>query len=475
MAKVLLLNPPVYDFAAFDLWAKPLGLLYVAAALEAAGHEVGLLDCLDRFHPAVRGIRGKHGPKARPYGTGTCFWTEADLPSCYEHIPRIYKRFGLPADVIRAELASRPRPDVIGITSMMTYWYPGVAEMADLARRAFPGVPIVLGGVYATLCPEHARRTVAPDRLVEGPGEAAMVRAVSELACAPSRAIPCDFASLPNPAWHLVARLEYVAVLTGRGCPFSCDYCAVRRLAPKLERRDPLAVVDEIASYVERFGVRDVAFYDDALLHDSERHLKPMLSAIVSRGIRVRFHTPNGLHARMLDSEIASLMKDAGFTTVRLSLESVDAARLSGWDDKVSYSSFLAAVQNLRDAGFEMSGVAAYVMTGLPGETFLEAARSIAAAHAAGVTVKLAHYSPIPGTVSFERFRASAPVDISEPLLQNNTVVPVGGAGDYRSYEAIKRFARTLNDKLAAGARVFAVREVTGDFQAALGQRGFLP
>ena len=116
MARVLLVNPPIYDFAAFDLWARPLGLLYVAAFLEKCGHEVRILDCLDRFHPAVSRITGRHGPKRRRYGTGTYFWREAGSPSCYAHIPRIYKRFGLPEDVMRAELAALERPDVVGVT-----------------------------------------------------------------------------------------------------------------------------------------------------------------------------------------------------------------------------------------------------------------------------------------------------------------------------------------------------------------------
>lgn len=472
MAGVLLINPPIYDFAAFDLWAKPLGLLYVAAALEAVGHQVTLLDCLDRFHPAVAKVTGKHGPRRRSFGTGSYFWTEAPPPSCYADVPRIYRRFGLPADVIRAELTSRPRPDVIGVTSMMTYWYPGVVEAVELAREAFPGAPVVLGGVYATLCAEHARSAAAPDVLVEGPGEAAMLATVCATAGGPAPELDGGFAGLPDPSWHLMGRLEYVTVLTGRGCPYSCSYCAARRLAPKLERRNPLAVVDEIASLAGRFGVRDVAFYDDALLYDGDNHLKPMLREIISRRLAVRLHTPNGLHVRMLDREMAGLMRDAGFATIRLSLETVEEARLAAWDDKVSYTCFLAAVERLRAAGFGRSELAAYVMTGLPGETFVEAARSIAAVHAAGIAVKLAHYSPIPGTPAFELARAGARVDITEPLMQNNTVIPAGGIGDYASYEAVKNLARRLNDELAADRQVFAVGDVTGDFETALERKG---
>ena len=147
MANVLLVNPPIYDFSAFDLWARPLGLLYIAATLEKYGHNVRVFDCLDRLHPAVRDVGGKHGPKRRRFGTGAYFWREAEKPSVYEGVRRIYKRFGLPEEVIRRDLRNGPHPDIIGVTSAMTYWYPGVVEAVGHLRPLFPGVPVASGGI----------------------------------------------------------------------------------------------------------------------------------------------------------------------------------------------------------------------------------------------------------------------------------------------------------------------------------------
>ncbi|MGD2036453.1 MAG: B12-binding domain-containing radical SAM protein, partial [Desulfobacterales bacterium] len=48
---ILLVNPWIHDFAAYDFWAKPLGLLYLAALLRSHGLSVSYIDCLDRFHP----------------------------------------------------------------------------------------------------------------------------------------------------------------------------------------------------------------------------------------------------------------------------------------------------------------------------------------------------------------------------------------------------------------------------------------
>ena len=104
-------------------------------------------------------------------------------------------------------------------------------------------------------------------------------------------------------------------LVTSWGCPYRCTYCASHRLQPDFVRREPAAVVDEIAACARR-GVHDFAFYDDALLLDAERHLVPILEGVLARGLALRFHTPNGLHAGQITAELAALMRRAGFATV---------------------------------------------------------------------------------------------------------------------------------------------------------------
>ena len=48
---ILLINPWIDDFAAYDFWAKPLGLLTIAGILRMHGYTITYIDCLDRFHP----------------------------------------------------------------------------------------------------------------------------------------------------------------------------------------------------------------------------------------------------------------------------------------------------------------------------------------------------------------------------------------------------------------------------------------
>ena len=159
--RILLINPPIYDFTAYDFWLKPYGLLRVAGQLR---HEADLVlfDFLDRLHPAVAPDLQKDR-----WGRGRFLAAEIEKPPVLETITRRYHRFGLPRSHLRDLLASNGPFDVALIQTVMTYWYPGVAEVIEELHRCSPQTRIVLGGNYATLCPEHAAGLGA-DLVIEG-------------------------------------------------------------------------------------------------------------------------------------------------------------------------------------------------------------------------------------------------------------------------------------------------------------------
>jgi len=63
-----------------------------------------------------------------------------------------------------------PVPRAILVTSLMTYWYPGVQETIQLLRQVFPEAPILLGGIYASLLPEHTKKLCGANEVLLGPG-----------------------------------------------------------------------------------------------------------------------------------------------------------------------------------------------------------------------------------------------------------------------------------------------------------------
>ena len=428
---LLLINPWIYDFAAYDFFARPLGLLYLAGLLEARGWTVNFLDCL-----------GTPPARPGPFGTGRYPKEILPTPPPLQDIPRRYGRYGLSPAQFTAQLARLPEPSAILVTSLMTYWYPGVVEAIRLARQRFPGVPVLLGGIYATLCPDHARRHSGADLVVTGPWEQALPPHLAGLGLGQLFApVPADLDELPYPALHLLPHLAYIPVLTSRGCPLDCPYCASRRLQPGYQRRRPLAVVAELRHWQRCLGLTDVAFYDDALLVDAGQHLLVILEELARQGLSFRFHTPNGIQARLISREVARGLKQARFTTLRLGVETtaLGSGRL---DRKLAAGELEAALAHLKEAGFRRKELGVYLLVGLPHQEEGDIAASIRRVKELGATPVLAQYSPIPGTALWrEAVKCSRYDLVNEPRCHNNSLFPCLPRFSWEPYTRLKRLA----------------------------------
>ena len=443
MARVLCINPWIVDFAAYDMWIEPLGLLTVAGVLREAGHDMALVDCLDRHHPAAPAPRSQR----ERFGCGHYLKVELPKPKALAHVPRHWSRYGLPVEVFENELCAQGRPDAVLVTSMMTYWYPGPFEAIRRVKARWPGVPVALGGVYATLCVDHARDRSGADAVIAGPGEAQALAWVNEVT-GESRALSHPIYDI-LPAHDLRRPQGFVAVQSARGCPFNCPYCAVHQLCPSgFQPRSPQGVVDEIVWCAEELGARDVAFYDDALLVDAAHHIDPILDGLIERGLSLRLHAPNGLHARFIDVRLASKMRRAGFVTIRLGLESSDPSQEVRDGGKVDRASFSRGVDALFGAGFSSDEVAAYVLIGRPGQDVERARDTVRFAHDLGVQVRTAQFSPIPGTAEWAQAVESGFIaPDTDPLLHNNSIYPCRQAAEC---EALKIQIREGNKTLLA-------------------------
>jgi hypothetical protein len=448
--RVLLINPWIYDFAAYCEWSEPLGLLSVAAILQENGYQVALIDCLDRQHPRLA-----TKPRQDAYGCGKFPKTIVEKPPALSHVRRRYGRYGLPLELFEEELQSQPRPDVIMVTSGMTYWYPGPFEAIKRAAARFPDVPVVLGGTYATLCYDHAQDNSGADYVIKGEGELQALELVDDLTGNTSAHVPLtsDLDSLRQPLHRLRRNQGYVAIETSRGCPFHCTYCASFLLNPQgFRRKDPLRVADEIEYCYHQLGVRDFALYDDALLVDAEAHIHVILDEILERRLDCRFHTPNGLHVNCIDETLATKMYKAGFKTIRLGLETSDALEQLRGGAKVTNEGFRQAVQNLKTAGFQAGEVTAYILLGLPGQPPKEVMESVAFVHECGIPARIALYSLIPGTVEWERAVQQWGFDAqADPLLHNNSIYPFPwNQATFEDFEEVRARALAGNRALTA-------------------------
>jgi radical SAM superfamily enzyme YgiQ (UPF0313 family) len=419
---ILLINPWIHDFAAYDFWAKPMGLLAIASLLRHHGIAVSYIDCLDRFHPNAP----KTSPEAR-HGRGPYLKHLLPKPAGLEDVPRFYSRYGIKPQWFDADLRRQRPPDLVLVTSMMTYWYPGIQDTIEFIRSVWAQVPIVLGGIYARLCPDHARRCSGADHIAIGPAEENLFAIIEKFTgYAIKRDFdPNDLDSYPFPALDLQHKIAYVPLLTSRGCPFNCAYCASHLLEPRRMLRSPGHVVEEIKFWQTGFDQRDFIIYDDAFLIDAERHAIPILENIIAADLRVRFHTPNAIHIRGITAQTALLMRRAGFTTLRLGLETAEFDHRQSFDQKVTETQFKRAVSHLQKAGFEKGHVGAYLLVGLPDQNWASIEHSINTVKQLGITPVLAHYTPIPQTALWPRAVAASRYDLeSDPVFTNNAIMP---------------------------------------------------
>ena len=429
--KILLVNPWIYDFAAYDLWVKPLGLLYIGALLREYGCKVDLIDCL-RTGPGDLKKKGGHGRFPREI---------IPKPAALQMVPRYYARYGITPGAFIDELNKIARPDAVLITSMMTYWYPGVFEAIRMIKERLPGVPVILGGVYATLCTSHARKYSRADHIITHQGELEILRLLSAMWGKALKDVPGmdDLDTLPYPCFDLMDDLRSVSIRTSRGCPYRCTYCASHYLCGLHRRRDPVRVVDEIEFWRCEHGVQDIAFYDDALL-TPKSHATKILKEIISRDLGVSFHCPNGLHAREITQETAMLMRQAGFATIRLGLETSDPLRQRRTGGKVTNPEFINAMENLHKAGYSADDVGVYILCGLPGQGASEVMDAVSFVKENNGRPRLSEYSPIPHTKEWEEAKRSSRYSIEEePLYQNNTILPCRSDGfTNEQYQEIK-------------------------------------
>ncbi len=402
--RILLINPWIHDFAAFNLWARPLGLIAAAEFLSAFDVELQFIDCLDSFRPGRYGI-GKYRSDIIP------------KPSLLCSVPRRFKRYGIRVEDFRSRLLESAPFDAVLMTSIMTYWYPGLQEAVALVREQAGGVPIVLGGIYPRLYPEHADRNSGADFIFHGPVNDSLLTVLDRAGVRLKRASR----TLPIDQLGLYDRHPFVPLLTSRGCPYRCSYCASALLNPSYERNDLASTMSKIRAWHSR-GVREFAFYDDALLHEPDLHAKPLLREIIRACPGIRLHAPNGLHARFIDDELAELMNRAGFMTIRLSLETIDPGRQQKTGAKVSTGDFERALRYLRNRGFGKEQVGVYLLYGLPGQSLEEVDAGVHYLQDLGVSIMLAECSPIRGTETWKEFVNGKIIpDALDPLLTNNS------------------------------------------------------
>ncbi|MCD6398153.1 MAG: cobalamin-dependent protein [Spirochaetaceae bacterium] len=436
--RLLLFQPPVYEFALFDLFLKPFGLLRLGQWFKDSGYDVFYLNGLDYRDKKTNILLGN--PRRNANGTGKFPRMRAPLPSGVES-ERYFGRYGVLENVLRIKV-KEIKPDIIFITSGMTYWYQGVVEAVKISKSTFPDVPVVTGGIYANLMPDHCKVVTGADYVVSSNPEESIRSIVGKY----SLPLPCG--TIPSGPLMLEEVWKDAGVVRlNEGCPFHCDYCASDILCNTFISGNVENTFASLLEMYERFGTRNFAFYDDALLVNRNYSIKPFLELVLKKELPVKFYLPNAVHLQFLDKETAVLMKKSGFQEIRLGYESSSTDFHAEHDDKFSKDDIYRVVESLGKAGFLKNNITAYVLGGLPEQHWQDVERSIKTASDTGIRVSLAEYSPVPGTVLWQKSTELCPFPLEkEPLFHNNSFFPMKWKGyTVENMKYLKSMVQKLN------------------------------
>ncbi len=342
----------------------------------------------------------------------------------------------------RAEAAAiAGKADVVGLTAMT----PMINTALDIARRIKendPAMPVILGGAHATIMPEDTMsRAPQIDIIVKGEGEDTIIellgamesgrsidgvpgiifRKNGELLASSERKTRVDLESLPFLAYHLLPwerykphpphgrALPFAGIITSRGCPYRCAYCSKPIFGKKFRAQSPERVLDEIAYHRDRFGVREIAFYDDVLTLDKKR-ARALAEGLFERGIDIDWTCETRVD--LVDAELLRQMKRAGCYAIAYGLESASQEILNNITKDITIEQAEEAVRHTREAGIQTIG---YFMIGSPGETPETIQKTIDFARK--LKLDFAQFSittPFPGTALFDMMQSSPqPVGMS--------------------------------------------------------------
>lgn len=335
--KVLLVrHPEVHVENDGHVSGIPLGLLYIASALENAGHEVQVYDAV----------------------------VQANTDDSKEQGPEGMYHLGATWDEIRSVVACASA-DVVGISSQYTNQTPSAMKTAAVVREASKSATIIVGGASVSIMPAaFLDECEAVDYAVIGEGEETLVellaclgsdddkRSISGIAyrdeaktiITDKRIAIEDLDALPLPAYHLVDMERYfsfnaagkdgrntyaypgsersISMITSRGCPFSCTFCSIHLSMGKQFRAHSVSnVLSHLEHVKKNYGVNHVHFEDDNLSFDMGR-FDSLLDGMLANDYSITWDTPNGVRADYLDEAVLTKCRDSGCTYLRLGVES---------------------------------------------------------------------------------------------------------------------------------------------------------
>lgn len=348
--RILLLQPN-YDS---HIIHPPLGLGYLAAFLRQAHHQVSIFD-------------------------GTL--KNASL-----------------ADFQKA--VSKFRAELVGLT-VLTRGYQQSKNIIHYLKQKHKNLPIVIGGTQVTAAPKEVMKDLKADFAIIGEGELTLLElamviqkgkksfrkimglgfktANGKVVINQPRPLIKDLDSLPFPAWDLMPPKKYriapvlepakafpiAPILTSRGCPFNCSFCASNvTWRRKIRFRSPKNVLAEIKMLKNDFGIKEIHFCDDNFTMDIKR-AEEICDFLINEKINLSWQCPNGVRIDRLTLPLLKKMKKAGCYALGLGIESGNQQILNKNNKNLNLGVVPQVLKNIKKVGIESYG---FFILGLPGD-----------------------------------------------------------------------------------------------------------
>ena len=303
---ILLVEPP---YASLKGMATDrgynIGLTSLAAYLRSAGIETAVLTG-DRLVDLRRSLSRRLLP-----GMG---YNPRDYAAKQREYESIVDDRSHPVWKKLTDAISQANPAAVGISFLTPTQYV-VGKLAGLIREISPDIKVIVGSFHPTFCPEEVMQNPDIDFVVRGEGEVPLLRLVTEMKkdsprwetvpgihyrdrggqvrSTPAAPPIANLDELPFPARDLVLHCDYDfyrlhAIATARGCPYTCSFCADKKLwEGKVRRRSVANVVAELELLQDNYKVNYVDIVDGTFTYD-RRYVETFCNALINRRLSIR-------------------------------------------------------------------------------------------------------------------------------------------------------------------------------------------
>jgi radical SAM superfamily enzyme YgiQ (UPF0313 family) len=368
--QICLIKPPIlHKGASFALMpTPPLGLAYIAAALEVENHEIQVIDA-----------------SATPVDKKEIFKENIYL-------------FGLTSSEIKSKIKGKPA--VICFSLMFTNNWLHDRFLIQELKSAFPNSIFIAGGEHATAAPELCLNQAPLDYIVLGEGEETVVALINciekkqkveevgglvfkinkEIVKTKQKNRIKEIFKIKWPAWHLfplevyfenkmshgVYRGRTLPVMATRGCPYDCTFCSSPNMwGRSYSMRPPTDFVDELYYLNTKYGVVNFDLFDLTAII-VKKWIIEMCNEILKRNLKITFQLPSGTRAEAIDYEVACSLKAAGCSNITYAPESGSPSVLKTVKKKVKIDKMLHSIRHSNKAGINIH---LNMIVGFPNDT----------------------------------------------------------------------------------------------------------